>query len=390
MAAVLIVDDDRKIRLTLSIFLERKGYRVRDVASVAAALNALKEYRADIVLSDLKMDGDGGLELLAKVRSDYPSLPVVIMTAYATVEKAVEAIKRGAADFIVKPFAPAEIEQVLSRNMRIQDLEQENRDLRAALGQGDVLTRSPGLQRTLAVAERFAHSDATVLILGESGTGKSLVARRIHDASTRRDGPFVEVNCASLSATLLESELFGHCKGAFTGAVKDKVGRLEAADGGTVFLDEISELSVEGQAKLLRFLQDKVFERVGELKTRAVETRIIAASNRELRALVETGGFREDLYYRLNVAEVVMPPLRARPEDIPFLADRFLAQAAARNGLSSTPVLDEEVKARFARYNWPGNVRELQNVVERCVILAGRGRVTTEHLPDRFLTESAT
>jgi DNA-binding NtrC family response regulator len=389
MASVLIVDDDRKIRLTLGIFLERRGYRVRDVASVKAALTALKEFRTDIVLSDLKMEGAGGIELLAAIKSEYPSLPVIIMTAYATVSKAVEAIKLGAADFIVKPFAPAEIEQVLSRNIHIQGLETENRNLRVALGKEDLITRSEVLRRTLVMAERFAHSEATVLILGESGTGKSMIARRIHVASARSKGPFVEVNCASLSPTLLESELFGHCKGAFTGAVKDKVGRLESADGGTLFLDEVSELSAEGQAKLLRFLQDKVFERVGEIKTRAVDTRIIAATNRDLCHLIGGEGFREDLYYRLNVAEVLMPPLRSRSEDIPLLAERFLAQAAARNGLSSIPAMEDEVKSRIARYNWPGNVRELQNVIERCVILAGAGRITMEHLPDRLLTDTA-
>ncbi len=389
MASVLIVDDDRKIRLTLSIFLERRGYRVRDVASVKAALTALKEFRADVVLSDLKMEGEGGIELLAAVKTDHPSLPVIIMTAFASVEKAVEAIKSGAADFIVKPFAPAEIEQLLSRVIHIQGLEAENRNLRAALDREGMLTRSELLQRTLAMAERFARSAATVLVLGESGTGKSLIARRIHAASGRSKGPFVEVNCASLSPNLLESELFGHCKGAFTGAIKDKVGRLEAADGGTLFLDEVSELPAEGQAKLLRFLQDKVFERVGELKTRAVDTRVIAATNRNLRELVAGEGFREDLYYRLNVAEIFMPPLRSRPEDIPILVERFVAQAAARNGLSSIPGIEDEVKARLARYNWPGNVRELQNVIERCVILAGSGRITVEHLPDRLSTDPA-
>ncbi len=389
MASVLIVDDDRKIRLTLSIFLERRGYRVRDVASVKAALTALKEFRADVVLSDLKMEGEGGIELLAAVKTDHPSLPVIIMTAFASVEKAVEAIKSGAADFIVKPFAPAEIEQLLSRVIHIQGLEAENRNLRAALDREGMRTRSELLQRTLAMAERFARSAATVLVLGESGTGKSLIARRIHAASGRSKGPFVEVNCASLSPNLLESELFGHCKGAFTGAIKDKVGRLEAADGGTLFLDEVSELPAEGQAKLLRFLQDKVFERVGELKTRAVDTRVIAATNRNLRELVAGEGFREDLYYRLNVAEIFMPPLRSRPEDIPILVERFVAQAAARNGLSSIPGIEDEVKARLARYNWPGNVRELQNVIERCVILAGSGRITVEHLPDRLSTDPA-
>ncbi len=389
MPSVLIVDDDRKIRLTLSIFLERRGYRVRDVASVKAALTALKEFRADIVLSDLKMEGESGIELIAALRADYAAIPVIIMTAFASVEKAVEAIKMGAADFIVKPFAPAEIEQLLARTVRIQGLEAENRNLRAVLGQNDILTRSEPLRRILAMAERFAKSEATVLVLGESGTGKSMIARRIHAASPRSQGPFVEVNCASLAETLLESELFGHCKGAFTGALKDKIGRLEAADGGTLFLDEVSELSPEGQAKLLRFLQDKVFERVGDLTTRAVDTRVIAATNRNLRDLVSGKGFREDLYYRLNVAEISMPPLRQRRDDLPVLVERFLAQAAARNGLSSIPVLDDEVNAQFARYNWPGNVRELQNVIERCVILAGAGRITMEHLPDRLLTYPA-
>ncbi len=389
MPSVLIVDDDRKIRLTLSIFLERRGYRVRDVASVKAALTTLREFRADIVLSDLRMEGEGGIELLAAVKADYPSLPVIIMTAYASVEKAVEAIKRGAADFIVKPFAPAEIEQILSRAIHIRSLEVENHNLRVALDQEDMLTRSESFRRTLSMAERFARSEATVLVLGESGTGKSLIARRIHAASSRSKGPFVEVNCASLSPNLLESELFGHCKGAFTGAIKDKVGRLEAADGGTLFLDEVSELPAEGQAKLLRFLQDKVFERVGELKTRAVDTRVIAATNRDLRDLVAGEGFREDLYYRLNVAEILMPPLRSRPEDIPILVERFVAQAAARNGLSSIPDMENEVKTYLARYNWPGNVRELQNVIERCVILAGPGRISVEHLPDRLSTYPA-
>lgn len=386
MAGILIVDDDRRIRLTLSIHFERRGHRVRDVASVAAAMNALKDFHADIVLTDLRLAGEDGLALLAAVRAAYPRLPVIIMTAYGTVETAVAAIKQGAADFIVKPFAPAEIEQVLTRNLRIQGLETENRSLRAALCHDELLTRSPVCERALEMAMRFAHSEATVLILGESGTGKSLLARQIHNASPRCAHQFVEVNCASLAPALLESELFGHCRGAFTGAVKEKVGRLEAAHEGTLFLDEVSELSIDGQAKLLRFLQDKVFERVGELKTRMAAARIIAASNRDLRQLVDCGRFREDLYYRINVAEVVMPPLRARMEDIAFLTDQFLTRAAARNGLASPPVMDEDVRTCLARYHWPGNVRELLNVVERCVILAGPARITMGHLPDRLVS----
>ncbi|MDA8390306.1 MAG: sigma-54 dependent transcriptional regulator [Gammaproteobacteria bacterium] len=385
MANILIVDDDRQIRLTLCIHLERKGYRVRDVASVSAALNALKEYHADIVLSDLRMEKESGLELLAAVRNEHPDLPVIIMTAYGTIEKAVAAIRLGAADFVVKPFSPAEIEQVLVRNMHIRGLQAENRSLRAALGQGEMLTCSPALGRVLEMAARFAKSEATLLILGESGTGKSLLARHIHRISHRAHQPFIDVNCASLATNLLESELFGHCRGAFTGAVKDKPGRLEAAHQGTLFLDEISEVSIDGQARLLRFLQDKVFERVGDTKTRAVDTRIIAASNRDLRSRVAEHAFREDLYYRLNVAELTMPPLRERPEDITLLTGHFLAQAAARNGLSSVPAVDGEVSALFARYDWPGNVRELHNVVERCVILAGTETIRLSHLPDPLL-----
>lgn len=379
MTKILIVDDDRTIRLTLSIFFERKGYRVRDVASVSAALNALKEFRADIVLTDLKMEGQGGLELLTSVKATWPLLPVIVMTAYGTIEKAVTAMKLGASDFIVKPFSPAEIESVLCRNL-IQ-LPAESTSSSGTL-EADLLTRSDSFKRTLRLAERFARSEATVLILGESGTGKSLLARCIHQLSMRSNHVFVEVNCASLSSTLLESELFGHCRGAFTGAIKDKVGRLEAAHQGTLFLDEISELSPEGQTKLLRFLQDKVCERVGEMKVRAVDARIIAASNRDLRALVSREGFREDLYYRLNVAEIMMPSLRERPEDISFLASQFLSQIATRNGFPSRPILSAEMLALLERYNWPGNVRELLNVMERCAILAGGASISIEHLPD--------
>ena len=388
MANILIVDDDRQIRLTLCIHLERKGYRVRDVASVQAALNALKDFHADVVLSDLRMEKADGLELLAAVRDEHPEVPVIIMTAYGTIEKAVEAIRLGAADFVVKPFSPPEIEQVLVRNMHIRGLQAENRSLRAALGQGDMLTRSSALERVLDMAARFARSEATVLILGESGTGKSLLARHMHRMSQRAHQRFIEVNCASLATNLLESELFGHCRGAFTGAIKDKPGRLEAAHQGTLFLDEISEVSVDGQARLLRFLQDKVFERVGETQTRAVDARIIAASNRDLRGQVARGAFREDLYYRLNIAELTMPPLRERPEDIPVLTEHFLAQAAARNGLSSIPSVDEEVAALFAAYRWPGNVRELHNAVERGVILAGTGTIRLSHLPDPLLKQA--
>ncbi|MHB8563517.1 MAG: sigma-54-dependent transcriptional regulator [Acidiferrobacteraceae bacterium] len=388
MANVLIVDDDRKIRLTLRIFLERKQHRVRDVASVSAAINALKEFHADLVLTDLKMEPHGGLDLLRCVKAEYPRTPVVIMTAYGAIDTAVEAIKTGASDFIVKPFAPAEIEQIVTRNLHIRGLEAENQSLRRAIEHGGLFTRSPALKRTLAMVEQFGKSDVTILIQGESGTGKSMLARHVHRLTARASSPFIEVNCGSLSPALLESELFGHCKGAFTGAIRDKIGRLELADQGTLFLDEISELDMGGQAKLLRFLQDKVFERVGESKIRTIGARIIAASNKNLQELVAQLEFRDDLYYRLNVAEIVMPPLRERIEDVPLLARQFLLQAATRHGLAVAPTIDEPVLDALCRYRWPGNVRELLNVIERCVILAREGRVTLDHLPDRLQTRS--
>ncbi|MHB1938658.1 MAG: sigma-54-dependent transcriptional regulator [Acidobacteriaceae bacterium] len=383
MANVLIVDDDRKIRLTLRIFLERKRHKVRDVASVSAAMNALKEFRADLVLTDLKMEPHGGLDLLRSIKSFHPNIPVVIMTAYGAIDIAVKAIKIGASDFIVKPFAPPEIEQIVARNLRIQGLEAENRSLRRAMEHGGLITRSPVLKRTVAMAEQFGSSGVTILIQGESGTGKTMLARHVHNITGRSAGPFIEINCGSLAPALIESELFGHCRGAFTGAIRDKTGRLELAEQGTLFLDEINELSLDGQAKLLRFLQDKVFERVGELKTRTIDTRIIAATNRNLTELVARGTFRDDLYYRLNVGEILMPPLRERIEDIPLLARQFLAQAATRHGLASCPDIEQSVLDALSGYHWPGNVRELLNLMERCAILVREGPVTLEHLPDR-------
>lgn len=386
MPNVLIVDDDRKIRLTLRIFLERKQHKVRDVASVSAALNALKEFRADLVLTDLKMEPHGGLDLLHAIKNVHPHVPVVIMTAYGAIDIAVKAIKIGASDFIVKPFAPAEIEQIVARNLRIQGLEAENHSLRRAIEHGGLLTRSSVLKRTVAMAEQFGGSGVTILIQGESGTGKNMLARHVHNITGRSAGPFIEINCGSLAPSLIESELFGHCRGAFTGAIRDKAGRLELAEQGTLFLDEISELSLDGQARLLRFLQDKVFERVGELKTRTIDTRIIAATNKNLIDLVARGTFRDDLYYRLNVGEIMMPPLRERIEDVPLLARQFLAQAAARHGLASCPEIEEVVLDALCGYHWPGNVRELMNVMERCAILAREGPIMLAYLPDRVRT----
>jgi NtrC-family two-component system response regulator AlgB len=390
MARLLIVDDERNIRRSLETFFVSSGHRVATAADAPSALVALEASDGfDLVLTDFRMAEMNGLELLVQIKRRFPDASVVLMTAYATVENAVAAMKAGASDYLSKPFSLQEVQHVVERALELKELRVENRTLRTALDELPMLeSRSPAMRTLVETARQAAVSEATILLLGESGTGKNVIAREIHGWSPRSHHPFVVVNCTTLSEQLLEGELFGHVRGAFTGAVKDKPGRLEAADGGTVFLDEIADMPVSLQAKLLRFLQERQFERVGGTATIEVDARIIAATNHNLEQEVAAGRFREDLYYRVNVITLAMPALRERPQDIMALAERFLAAAALRNrrvGLKFAP----EAAQALCRYRWPGNVRELRNAIERAVVLSRGETIRQEDLPDSIFRPQA-
>ncbi len=383
MARLLIVDDEKNIRQSLATFLDSCGHQVKTAESGREALATLsRQGDFDLVLSDYRMAEMNGLELLMEIKRRYPDTIVILMTAYATVANAVAAMKAGAYDYLTKPFSLDQIQHIVERALEVKELRSENRILRSALDGVPLLeSRSPLMTALLETARQAAASDATILLTGESGTGKNVLARQIHDWSSRRERPFVVVNCTTLSEHLLESELFGHVRGAFTGAVKDKPGRLEAADGGTVFLDEIADIPPSLQTKFLRFLQEQRFERVGGQHTIQVDTRIIAASNRDLQQEVSAGRFRSDLFYRLNVISLRVPALRERAEDVIALADRFLAEARLRNrrpGLQLSP----EVANALTTYAWPGNIRELRNAIERAVVLSRGNLILKEDLPD--------
>jgi len=388
---VLVVDDERNIRTTLAICLEGFGCLVTEVASVAAATEVLRLSPFDLAFVDLRLGAESGLDLIPRLLAERPGLDVVIITAYATFETAVEAVKRGAVDYLPKPFTPAQIRQVVERLLERRKLTTRIGDLEARLGEAapDVFleTASPRMRSVLEVLEKAAPHDASILLRGESGTGKGVLARAIHALSPRRDKPFATVNCPTLTDELLASELFGHARGAFTGAVKDTPGRVEAAEGGTLFLDEISEISPALQGKLLRFLQERRYERVGEATTRSADVRIVAATNRDLEAEVKAGRFREDLLYRLDVLSIVVPPLRDRPEDVLGMARRFLAFFG--RSLRQVPVLSPEAEKALLAYPWPGNVRELRNALERAVILAPGPILQPESLPERIAAHAA-
>jgi NtrC-family two-component system response regulator AlgB len=392
LANILVVDDDRNIRRMIAVTLEATGHRVVEADSAAHALEQLAAAPVEMVISDVRMAGMDGFKLLEEIKHRHAAIPVVMMTAFASIPAAVEAMRLGAYDYLPKPFSAEHIRQVVSRALELRDLRIENLKLRTRLERLSASSRflAPGPQtaRLLETARQIAATDATVLLTGESGTGKSLLARYIHSQSPRNAGQFVEVACTALSEHLLESELFGHVRGAFTGAIKDKPGRLEAADGGTVFLDEIGDLPVVLQVKLLHFLQEKTMERVGGAATIRIDARIVAATNQNLEQAVEAGRFRDDLYYRLNVIELRMPSLRERPAEIVPLAETFIAQIAETHHKAALPLAPEAAKALVA-YRWPGNVRELRNVIERAVVLSRGETIAVGDLPDRILAGPA-
>ncbi len=371
--SILVVEDEPKLRRLLELQLADEGFRVHTAETAESGLQLAGKEEFDLVLSDFKLPGMTGVDFLQALKRINSDLPVIIMTAYGTVEAAVEAMKAGAADYVLKPFSLAELVLVIRKELAARELRDENRALREALGKRyeykNVVAQSGPMQAVLALVERVAATNATVLLGGESGVGKDLIARAIHEHSQRAAGPFVKINSTAIPENLLESELFGYEKGAFSGATASKPGKFELADRGTLFLDEIGDVPPATQVKLLRVLQDREFERLGGTKTLKVDVRLIAATNRDLRAAIEEGAFREDLYYRLNVVAIDIPPLRDHKEDIPALATFFLEKFARE---SNQPVrkLKPEALRKLIDYHWPGNVRELENIITRAATLA--------------------
>ncbi|HKF21964.1 MAG TPA: sigma-54 dependent transcriptional regulator, partial [Candidatus Angelobacter sp.] len=374
MASILIVEDEPKMRRLLEISLGEDGHTVRTVGDAENALKGLAREPADLIVTDLKLPGMNGLEFLHEAKRMNAATPVIVMTAYGSVETAVEAMKAGASDYVLKPFTMAEMKLVINKELDVQRVRDENRSLKEALGKRyhfqNIVARSAKMQEVLALVERVAATNSTVLIGGESGVGKDLIARAIHQNSRRASGPFIKINSTAIPDNLFESELFGFEKGAFTGAVAGKPGKFELADKGTLFLDEIGDVPSPIQVKLLRVLQEREFERLGGTKTLKVDVRLIAATNRDLRAALEEGTFREDLYYRLNVVPIDIPPLREHKEDIPELVDHFFARFAKNDGGKEFREITPAGLKALTDYHWPGNVRQLENIIERAMALS--------------------
>ena len=409
MPTILIIEDEAKMRRLLELNLGDDGFKTLSTGDAEAGLELLASEPVHLVLTDLKLPGMSGLEFLHKAKEQDAALPVVVMTAFGSVETAVEAMKAGASDYVLKPFSLAEIRVVVHKELDNSRLREENRSLREALGQKyshpNIVARSPKMQEVLATVERVAPTNSTVLLGGESGVGKDLIARAIHEKSRRASGPFVKINSTAIPENLLESELFGFERGAFTGATTSKPGKFELADKGTLFLDEIGDVPPATQVKLLRVLQEREFERLGGTRTIKVDVRLLAATNRDLREALEQGTFREDLYYRLNVVPIDIAPLRERKEDIPDLANLFLQRFAKESGRDSAShvrgITLAAMQLLLAHY-WPGNVRELQNVIERACALAAGPELDAKDIQldvprrsqaganDRFLPEGLT
>ncbi|MBW1889030.1 MAG: sigma-54-dependent Fis family transcriptional regulator [Deltaproteobacteria bacterium] len=389
METILIVDDEKNYPPILAAVMEEEGFEALMANSGEEALNILKHSDVDLVLTDMKMPSMDGIALLENVKIKDPELPVIMMTAHGTVEKAVEAMQKGAYSYIMKPFDNESLILYVSKAISMYRVIKENRRLRQTVKSqysfGNIIGKSKKMQDVFEIIRKVAPVSATVLVEGESGTGKDLVAKSIHFNGPRRDYPFVAVNCTALAKTLLESELFGHERGSFTGAISSKKGRFELADGGTLFLDEIGELSPSLQVKLLRVLQDKTFERVGGVRQVSVNFRLIAATNKHLKEEVRKGRFREDLFYRLNVVHIELPPLRHRPEDLHLLVDHFIGKYSnVRNQDSPVKGIERQVERLFFDYNWPGNVRELENVIERAMVLCPDEILNVDDLPKDF------
>jgi two-component system NtrC family response regulator len=389
---VLLVDDDQNFRRVMQYQLREDGYRVLTAQNMTSALQEFSAEAVDVVMSDVKMPGGDGMELLTRLKTIRPDLPVLLLTAHGTIGSAVEAMKAGASDYLTKPFTRAQLRIALGKTFDVAALRRENRHLKEVVAERfslpGFIAESRAMRGVIDLASRVAQTDATVLLEGESGTGKELLAKAIHFHSERKDRPLIIVNCAAIPDTLLESELFGHRRGAFTGAVTDKLGKFEAAEGGTIFLDEIGDLPPLMQTKLLRVLQERAVDKVGDVKPTSVDVRVVAATNRNLDRMVLDGNFREDLYYRLAVVPIRVPPLRERTDDISPLVDHFVAKHAGRGGQAAITV-DPAVRSLLNLYSWPGNIRELENIIQRALVMDRDRSIGLDDLPDRVRAQDS-